>query len=144
MSENIFQIDKQELVQEEKLLFEGNVPITIYVRDCGELPSKDGKPPQLKLVCVCQDGEHKDKAFTMWIKKDMANAYTKRRFISLAKAFFTDDELEKGLANAAKMIGKTLSVIPTVPREYLGKMFQDFNKFELVEGAPVPENEIPY
>lgn len=145
MGDNLFQLDKADVGVAENLVFPAKVPVVFYVRNAVEYAPKENKSGALLMELVVLNGEHEDKIHKMYMSKNFKQASNKKRFIEFCKAFFTDEELINGTASTASIIGQTIECVPSDPREYNGKIYQDFYQFKKLDmPAPVGEDEIPF
>ena len=136
---DFFDISEEDLNMPEYLIFEPG-EVQLLIQDY----KQDNEKGYLMVVSKVLSGEHEGSIHQFFIRKK-----AKRSFVPFVKAFWTREEILGGKMEPTKLIGRTVNVIADAPREYKGKMFQDFSKYVdlgIVEAKKEEQktNDIPF
>lgn len=83
----------------------------------------------LKLSCKVVSERHNDRFVTMFIN-NKPNEFAQKRRVQFALAFWTKEELIAGNAAPAKLVNRKFSAVANAPRDWEGKVFQDWGNFK--------------
>lgn len=113
---SFFTVTAEDLAVPQSLTFTAGKPVRMMIKDYKEIAAKEMLVVDMRVL----DGEHKDCIHQMFINKK-----GKRDFIKFVMTFWTREQLISGQNKPSEIIGKTVEVMFSVPKEVNGKFYQN-------------------